>query len=238
MTPWHVPLPHRFSRPPSIRHSPIFPMPTRGRASPSTSNHADLLDHLHTLPPPGYSAVSVQQILRADRAAFMFLSESMTFLKRNAMNQLPLDLQLPTSLSQPNVAFRLLPLSGGTPKAPSAAKASNPKKRSRSPRKQQPVKGKGGRKARPGKNRGPNIPAGLINKALRRRLRSNASIGHTICQMVVAKPKQEKGAPRAIIYAQSRGVSNPTRFKTIVEAIKVSPMAGLFQDSISAKFLH
>ena len=36
--------------------------------------HADLLDHLHTLPPPGYSAVSVQQVLRADRAAFMFLS--------------------------------------------------------------------------------------------------------------------------------------------------------------------
>ena len=30
--------------------------------------HADLLDHLHTLPPPGYSAVSVQQVLRADRA--------------------------------------------------------------------------------------------------------------------------------------------------------------------------
>ena len=84
--------------------------------------HADLLDHLHTLPPPGYSAVSVQQILRADRAGFMFLSERMTSLKRNATNQLPLDLQLPTILSQPNVAFHLLPLSGGTPKAPSAAK--------------------------------------------------------------------------------------------------------------------
>ena len=126
--------------------------------------HADLLDHLHTLPPPGYLAVSVQQILRADRAAFMFLSERMTSLKRNAMNQLPLDLQLPTILSQPNVAFHLLPLSGLTPKAPSAAKASNPKKRSRSPRKQQPVKG--GPKGRSGKNRGPNIPAGLINKAL------------------------------------------------------------------------
>ena len=34
--------------------------------------HADLLDHLHTLPPPGYSAVSVQQILRADGAASCF----------------------------------------------------------------------------------------------------------------------------------------------------------------------
>ena len=78
---------------------------------------------------------------------------------------IPLDLQLPTILSQPNVAFHLLPLSGGASKAPSMAKASNPKKRSRSPRKQQPVKGKGWPKGRSGKNRGP-IPAGLINKAL------------------------------------------------------------------------
>ena len=56
--------------------------------------HADLLDHLHTPPPPGYSAVSVQQILRADRAAFMFLSERMASLKRNATNQFPVDLTL------------------------------------------------------------------------------------------------------------------------------------------------
>ena len=62
------------------------------------SYHADLLDHLHTLPPPGYSAVSVQQVLRADRAAFMYLSERMTSLKRDAQNQLPLDLQLPAVL--------------------------------------------------------------------------------------------------------------------------------------------
>ena len=103
--------------------------------------HADLLDHLHTLPSPGYSAVSVQRVLGADRAAFMYLSERMTSLKRDAQNQLPLDLQLPAVLSEPNVGFHLLPLSGGTPKASSAAKASNPKKRSRSPRRQQPVKG-------------------------------------------------------------------------------------------------
>ena len=77
-------------------------------------------------------AFDLQQVLRADRAAFMYLSERMTSLKRDAQNQLPLDLQLPAVLSQPNVAFHLLPLSGGAPKAPSAPKASNPKKRSRS----------------------------------------------------------------------------------------------------------
>ena len=128
--------------------------------------HADLLHHLHTPPPPGYSAVSVQQILRADRVAFMFPSERLTSLKRNAINQLPLNLTLPTILNQPNVAFHLLPLSGTAPKAAPAAKASNPKKRSRSPRRQQPVKGKGGQKGHTGKTRGPSIPAGLINKAL------------------------------------------------------------------------
>ena len=128
--------------------------------------HADLLDHLHTLPPPGYSAVSVQQVLRADRAAFMFLSERMTSLKRNATNQLPLDLQLTAVLGQPNVAFHLLPLSENSPKAPAAPRSSNPKRRSRTPRRQQPIKGKGGPKGRAGKSRGPNIPAGLINKAL------------------------------------------------------------------------
>ena len=128
--------------------------------------HADLLDHLHTPPPRGYSAVSVQQILRADRAAFMFLSERLTSLKRNAANQLPMDLALPNILSQPTVAFHLLPLSGTIQKASSTTKTSNPKKRSRSPHRHPTVKGKGGPKGRKGKNRGPNIPAGLINKAL------------------------------------------------------------------------
>ena len=192
--------------------------------------HADLLDHVHTPPPPGYSAVSVQQILRADRAAFMFL-------KRNALNQLPLDLQLPTVLSQPNVAFHLLPLSGGTSKSPSAAEASNPKKRSRSPRKRNQSKAKEGQKVVQEKAVAQTSQQASSTKPWRR-LRSNAFVGHTICQMVVAKLKQGKVAPRAFTYVPSRGVSNPTRFKTIVEAIQVSPMAGLYQDSRSAKFLH
>ena len=37
--------------------------------------HADLMDHLHLPAPPGYTPVSVHQILRADRAAFLFMSE-------------------------------------------------------------------------------------------------------------------------------------------------------------------
>ena len=99
------------------------------------------------------------------------------------------------------------------------------------------MKGKGGPKGRKGKNRGPSIPAGLINKALETP-RNSVCVGHTTCPMGVAKPKQEKAVPRAFICVQSRGVSNPTRFKTIVEATKVSAQAGLYKGSRSAKFLH
>ena len=61
-----------------------------------TSYHADLLDHLHTPPPPGYSPISIQQILRADRAAFIFLAERMTSLKRDATNRIPWTLRCRT----------------------------------------------------------------------------------------------------------------------------------------------
>ena len=57
------------------------------------------------------------------------------------------------------------------------------------------------------------------------------------CALEVKKSVPQ-AAPRAFICAQRRGVSNPTRFKTIVEASKVSPKAGLYKDSRSAKFLH
>ena len=90
----------------------------------------------------------------------------MTSMKRDATNQLPMDLALPTILSQPTVAFHSLPLSGATHKAAPPNKTANPKKRSRSPYRRPKGKGKGGLKGRKGKNRGPNVPAALINKAL------------------------------------------------------------------------
>ena len=144
----------------------------------------------------------------------MFLSERMTSLKRNAINEVPLDLTLPTILSQPNVAFHLLPLSGTAPKAAPAAKASNPKKRPRSPRRRQPVKGKGGQKGRAGNCRGPSIPAGLIKKALETPQKQRLCWAYNLPNGC----SKEKAAPRESICAQSRGVSNPIRFKTIVEA--------------------
>ena len=93
--------------------------------------HADLLDHLHLPSPPGYSPVSVQQVLRADRAAFLYMSERLTTLKRNAVGELPLDTLLPGVLIQPTVAFHLLPSSGSASKAIGR------------PTKHQPQRGKG-----------------------------------------------------------------------------------------------
>ena len=84
-----------------------------------TTYHADLLDHLHTPPPPGYSPITIQQILSTDRAAFIFLAERMTWLKRDAMNRIPMDHSLPNVLGQPAVAFHLLPLAGAAAKAAS-----------------------------------------------------------------------------------------------------------------------
>ena len=121
---------------------------------------------LHTPPPPGYSPISVQQVLRADRAAFIFLSERLTSLKRDARNRLPLDVSLPELLGQPTVAFHLLPLAATSAKSTTTAKPPTPKKRSRTPNRHVKTKSKGGSKGKKGKQRGPNVPAGLINKAL------------------------------------------------------------------------
>ena len=151
------------------------------------SYRADLLDHLHTPPPHRYSAVSVQQILRADRAAFLLMSERMTSMKRGATNQLRMDLALLTILSQP--AFHVLPLSGATQsKAVAPTKGASTRKRSRSRQRQPKGMGKSGPKGRKGKSRGPSIPAGLVGKALetaqKKRLRwaFNLPIGCSSCK--------------------------------------------------------
>ena len=80
-------------------------------------------------------------------------------MKRDATHQLPMDLALPTILSQPTVAFHLLPLSGATQASP-PNKTANPKKRSRSPYRQPKKRTEGSQRQEP------SIPAGLINKAL------------------------------------------------------------------------
>ena len=54
------------------------------------SYHAELIDHLSQPAPPGYSPVSIHQILRADRQAFMLMSERLTTLKKDANGKTPI----------------------------------------------------------------------------------------------------------------------------------------------------
>ena len=137
--------------------------------------HAELLSHLQEDPPPGYTQVSVTQVLRADRAVFLHLAEVLTTLKRNAAGELPLERELMSTLARPNVSFHLLPLAASAP--PKAAPKANPNNANKRKREEtaappsQPSKGQTRPKGRgkgksKRKGRGPNVPKDLVGKAL------------------------------------------------------------------------
>eukprot|EP00435_Cladocopium_sp_Y103_P067068 s523_g29.t1 len=137
--------------------------------------HSELLQHMQEDAPPGYSATTLVQVLRADRAAFLYIAENITTLKRDSGNVLPLEKHLPNILARPSVSFHLLPLAHGTAQRTAQPKA-NPNKRklgqdaepvAASIRTSVPSKGKGKGKGK-GKRRGrgPNVPKDLIGKAL------------------------------------------------------------------------
>ena len=184
--------------------------------------HADLMDHVHLPAPPGYTPVSVHQILRADRAAFLFMSEKMNTLKRGANGALPLDVLLPSILYQPTVAFHLLPLAGSANKASSSTKTpATERKRSRTPTRHQP-KNKGRGKGKSKKGRGPNVPSALIGKALETPQKKDC-VGLSICQMDAVQQSQVKPVPKDCTSAQNLGASSTILCNSIVEATIVSP---------------
>lgn len=138
---------------------------------PMNTYHSELFEHIHQAPPPGYSAVSLAQILRTDRAAWVMIAEKISSLKRDPQGALPLETEI---LAHPTVSFHLLPLPAKTTGAPKQDKTK--RDRSRTPPKAPsakaspaPSKGHGKGKGRKGSNkkgRGPNAPKGLINKSL------------------------------------------------------------------------
>ena len=79
--------------------------------------HQALIQRLQDAPPPGYAKVSIPQVLRADRAAFLKMAESVSSLRRSGAGVLPLDSQLPIILMDPGVAYNLLRLPAGGPGA-------------------------------------------------------------------------------------------------------------------------
>ena len=76
---------------------------------------SSLFNHLRREAPAGFSKVTLQQVLRADRAAWTRLIESCQPIRRNALGDLPLDTALIQSLESYEVGFNVVPL----PKAPS-----------------------------------------------------------------------------------------------------------------------
>lgn len=68
------------------------------------SYHAELFDHLHMQAAPGYSQVSLAQVLRADRAAWLHIAEKITSLKRNEHGKLSVEEELSKVLAHPAVS--------------------------------------------------------------------------------------------------------------------------------------
>ena len=76
--------------------------------------HQALAQRLQEPPPPGYSRVSVTQVLRADRAVFLRMAEQMSSLRRSPSGTIPLDVLLANILMDTSVAYHLLPLPAGS----------------------------------------------------------------------------------------------------------------------------
>ena len=74
--------------------------------------HRYLLNKLSTPPPPNYRPTSMEQVLRADRQAWIRLAEEVPSLKRDPAGQLPLDLAFPRLQIDPHVTYFLQPLQG------------------------------------------------------------------------------------------------------------------------------
>jgi len=131
--------------------------------------HQALVQRLQDAPPPGYARVSIAQVLRADRAAFLKLAETITTLRRSGGGALPLDVQLPNILLDPSVAYHLLPLPPGASSSSTAPKPDDkpdrpPPKRPLTPR---PKKG--------AKRTNFSVPKELIGKT------HQTAKGHRLC---------------------------------------------------------
>ena len=69
-----------------------------------------LLKHLSAVPPNGYQATTLAQVLRADKEVFNFLAQEVNDIRPNAQNVRPLDGAMAQALQNYNVTFHLVPL--------------------------------------------------------------------------------------------------------------------------------
>ena len=124
--------------------------------------HRFLLDQMQLTAPPHFKPPSMEQVLRADRAAWVRMAEQVPSLKRAADGSLPLDKAIDDLRTDPTVIFNLMPLPGGnvkgTNESPTKAKPSKPVHKD-VPVAKRPPKGKG--KGKRGKGKMPVELLGL-----------------------------------------------------------------------------
>ena len=92
--------------------------------------HQYMFDRVSCPPPPGFRQIPIEQVLRTDRAMWVRLAELCVTLKRNSRGSLPIDLTLPTLVTDPQVVYRLLPVSSSAQASGAGAptnKPNNPK---------------------------------------------------------------------------------------------------------------
>ena len=135
-----------------------------------------LMGHLQSTPPAGYSKVSIQQILRADKEAWLRLAEKLSDgIKRKADGTLPLDAEWMALQSDPRVVFHLLPLPLGNPGSSSDATAISNLSHEISAGNKGDGKGHGKGKLKRKWRAPKNMPAPLVGK------RSETSTGKPLC---------------------------------------------------------
>ncbi|CAE7487214.1 unnamed protein product [Symbiodinium sp. CCMP2592] len=74
--------------------------------------HRHLLAKLSEQPPPYYAKVSMEQLLRCDKAAWVRMSELLTSLKKDESGNLPMDAALDKLQYDPKIMMHLAPLPG------------------------------------------------------------------------------------------------------------------------------
>ena len=89
--------------------------------------HRYLFNHLTASPPPNFNKPSMEQILRADRQAWVKLAEKITTMKRDASGDLPMDAELLNLESDSSISFHLLPTPVGKIKVPKVKPDKPPK---------------------------------------------------------------------------------------------------------------
>ena len=77
-----------------------------------------LLGQVTREPPPGFSKVSTNQVLRADRELFTIMAQELQTVQPDARGNLPMEVKLKELRTDPRVTMFLLPMPKGSAKEP------------------------------------------------------------------------------------------------------------------------